>query len=335
MTRRTTGSRLRARGGRGSVALPAVVCAVVALAGCAGGTSSAAPASTAGSPVTDSAAGSTADSSSGSTAVASAQPATGSADPSAAGAQSASADATAAGATAAAVTNPLFSLKPGRQSVRLGFKIVGHRKLDHRRVYTITDVHKVVDGVTVTIAIDQDIDGGELSQQSLELLALGDDATIRYLGSYTETYEGGQFVNFTDAWLSGVKGAKGGALVPGHPQVGLQFLEAQIPGEGTRNSVVTKIGGEHKCVPFRCFDNLVAINESGIELKYYSPGVGGVLTVPLEGDAQETEELVNVATLSPAGLAEISNEVVKLDQHARTVAPDVYGASDPAKRATS
>jgi len=330
MTGRTTGGTHEPRRRLSTIAVLAAVCMGTSLAGCAGGASSPA----AGTPAASQAASSSANSAANSSAQASET--SESADPSGAAEQSGSPSATvAAGAAAAPVTNPLFSLKPGRQSVRLGFKIIGHRKLDHKRVYTITDVHKVVDGVNVTIAIDQDIDGGELSQQSLELLALGDDATIRYLGSYTETYEGGQFVNFTDAWLSGVKGAKGGALVPGRPQVGVQFLEAQIPGEGTRNSVVTKIGGEHKCVPFRCFDNLVAINEAGIELKYYSPGVGGVLTVPLEGDAQETEELINVSTLSPAGLAEISNEVVRLDQHARTIAPDVYGTSDPAKRAAS
>jgi hypothetical protein len=248
-----------------------------------------------------------------------------------AGAPGTSAPAETPSAATAPVANPLFSLVPGRQSVREGFKNIGHRRLDHRRVYTITDVHKVVDGVTVTVGIDQDFDGGELSQQSLELLALDADGNIRYMGSYTEAYEGGQFVNFTDAWLSGVKGGRGGVLVPGHPRVGVKFTQAVVPGEGTATAVVTKIA-DHKCVPFRCFNDLVAINENGGELKYYAPGVGGVLTEPLAGDAQETEELINVTTLSPAGLAEISNEVVKLDQHARSVAADVYGSSDPAKR---
>jgi hypothetical protein len=238
-----------------------------------------------------------------------------------------------AGTSAAPAPNPLFLLKPGGQSVRQGFVNAGHRRLDHRRVYTVTDVHKVVDGVTATVVLDQDYDGGELAEQSLEILALDGQGNVRYLGSYTEAYEGGQFVNSTDAWLSGVKGGRSGILVPVRPQVGAQFTEAVVPGEGVATARVTKVG-EHRCVPFRCFDDLVVVEEKGAELKFYAPGVGGVLTQPLRGDAQETEELINVTTLSHAGLAEIGKEVLALDRHARSVSADVYGHSTPAARGT-
>jgi len=74
------------------------------------------------------------------------------------------------------------------------------------------------------------------------------------------------------------------------------------------------------------------VEENGAELKYYAPGAGGILTVPLSGQPQETEKLINVTTLSKAGLDEISAEAIKLDQHARTVSGDVYGHSIPARR---
>jgi hypothetical protein len=233
----------------------------------------------------------------------------------------------------AAAPNPLFPLKPGDQSVRQGNVNVGNRRLPHRRVYTITDVTKVVDGVTAMVALDQDFDGGELAEQSLELLSLDKDGNVVYLGSYTEAYEGGQFVNSTDAWLSGINGGKSGILVPGHPQVGPSFTQALVPGEGPATARVVKTG-EKKCVPFRCFSNVVVVEENGVELKYYAPGAGGILTVPLSGQPQETEKLINVTTLSKAGLDEISAEAIKLDQHARTVSGDVYGHSIPARRAT-
>jgi hypothetical protein len=215
--------------------------------------------------------------------------------------------------------------------VAQGFVNKGHRRLPHRRVFTITDVRKVVDGVNAVIALDQDFDGGELSEQSLEILSLDTVGSVMYLGSYTEAYEGGQFVNFTDAWLSGVKGGGAGILVPGHPQVGATFREARVPGEGTASGKIVRVG-ERKCVPFRCFDDVVVVEEDGSELKYYAPGVGGILTEPLSGDPQETEELINVTSLSGTGLAEISTEVLKLDQHARRISGDVYGSSAPARR---
>jgi len=181
------------------------------------------------------------------------------------------------------------------------------------------------------VALDQDFDGGELAEESLELLSLDKDGNVLYLGSYTEAYEGGQFVNSTDAWLSGIRGGKSGILVPGHPQVGPSFTQAVVPGEGPATARVVKTG-EKKCVPFRCFSNIVVVEENGAELKYYAPGVGGILTVPLSDQPRETEELINVTTLSKTGLDEISAEVIKLDQHARTVSGDVYGHSTAARR---
>lgn len=229
-------------------------------------------------------------------------------------------------------TNPLFPLNPGFQSVRQGAVTKGSRRLAHRLVFTVTDVSKEIQGVRTLAAVDQDFDGGELAEQSLDFFAIDPQGSVLYLGSYTETYEGGQFVNATDAWLGGVKGAKAGVLLPGKPVAGSpSYTQAVVPGEGAATAKVVKTG-QRKCVPFRCFNDVVILEEDGSEHKYFAPGAGGILTEPLSGDPQETEELVNVTQLSPQGLAEISAEAVKLDQHARTVAKDVYGPSSPAKR---
>jgi hypothetical protein len=236
--------------------------------------------------------------------------------------------------TATGVANALFPLNAGFQSVRRGFVTKGSRRLPHRRVFTVTDVSKQVDGVRAVIALDQDFDGGELAEQSLELLALDADGGVRYLGSYTETYEGGQFVNSTDAWLSGSNGARSGILVPASPRVGApSFTEAVVPGEPVATARVVR-AGERKCVPFRCFTDVVVIEEGGSELKYYAPGAGGILTEPLSGDPQETEELVNVTSLSAQGLAEVSAEVLRLDAHARSVSRGVFANSGSARRGT-
>ena len=111
------------------------------------------------------------------------------------------------------------------------------------------------------------------------------------------------------------------------------FTQAVVPGEGTATARVVKTG-QKQCVPFRCFTDVVVVEEDGTELKYFAPGAGGILTQPLSGDPQETEELINVTSLSGPGLAELSAEALRLDAHARTVSPNVYGESDPARRAT-
>ena len=218
--------------------------------------------------------------------------------------------------------------------MRQGFVNKGSRRLSHRLVFTVTNVTKEVDGRHAVVTLDQDFDGGELAEQSLDLYAVAKDGTVLYVGSYTESYEGGQFVNSTDAWLSGVNGAESGTFMPAVPRVGIPaFRQALVPGEGAVTAEVVKTS-QRTCVPYRCFSNVVVLEEDGSEHKYFAPGVGGILTVPLSGDPQETEELVNVVELSAGGLAELSTEALRLDTHARTESPDVFGSTPRARRAS-
>jgi hypothetical protein len=227
--------------------------------------------------------------------------------------------------------NKWLPLEPGTQTIRRGLVNVGNRRLEHIRVYTVTDVSKTVDGVRTVVALDQDFNGGQLAEQALEFLAEDRHGNVWYLGSYTETYEGGEFVNATDGWLSGVKGSKAGILMLARPKVGLSYFDSNALGEGRELSEVIKTD-QSKCVPFKCYKNVVVIRE-GNEWKYYAPEVGGILTEPhYSGGEQETELLINIRKLSASGLAEISAEVLEVDDHAKTVVPDVFGNAAAAKR---
>jgi hypothetical protein len=69
------------------------------------------------------------------------------------------------------------------------------------------------------------------------------------------------------------------------------------------------------------------------ELKHYAPGVGIVLNMPRSKSIhQDHFELVNFVKLSPEGLAEVSQVVLDLEEHARATAPEVYGSLPKAKR---
>jgi hypothetical protein len=231
----------------------------------------------------------------------------------------------------AAGRNKWLPLKPGIQTIRKGLVNVGNRRLEHTRVYTVTDVSKRIDGVSTVVVLDQDFNGGQLAEQALDYLAEDEKGNVWYLGSYTETYEGGQFVNATDGWLAGVKGSEGGILMLARPKVGRSYLESNALGEGPALSKVIKTG-ESKCVPFDCYKDVVVIQEGG-EHKYYAPDVGGILTEPnYSGGEQETELLINLRRLSDRGLAELSAEVLRVDRHAEEVVPDVFAGAAAAKR---
>lgn len=232
----------------------------------------------------------------------------------------------------ASAKNPWFPLTPGYQSVRLGKVNRGHRRLTHRRVYTVTDVFKTIAGVRAVGVLDQDFDGGQIGEQALDFLAVDKRGTVWYLGSYTEAYEGGRFVNANDGWLAGVNGARRGIYMPANPRVGMPaYIQEQHPGSDPTIARIVK-RGPRTCVPFKCFDDTLVIEEDRAENKYFARGVGGIKTEPKGGAEQEVEELINLTHLSPRGIAEISAEVLKLDRHARQTVPGAFGHSHAARR---
>jgi len=223
-------------------------------------------------------------------------------------------------------------MTPGIQIIRKGLVTIGGRRIPHITVTTITDVTKKIDGVRSVLVLDQDIDAGQVSEQAVDYLAEDVGANVWYLGSYTEAYSSGQFLNAQDAWLAGVAGADAGLWFPGQPEPGSDpFYQVQVPGGEVSSAQVVK-AGERTCVPFDCFKDVIVVLEAGSENKYWAPGVGQILTEPLSGEAQETEELINVKELSGSALAELSREALRLDEHASQTVPSVFGSSNPAVR---
>lgn len=226
--------------------------------------------------------------------------------------------------------NSWYPLVPGTQTLRNGSITRGSRKLKHQLRVTVTDVVKEVDGVQTVAVLDQDIDAGQVGEASIDYLAQDKTGNVWYLGSYTEIYEGGQFVNANDAWLAGKKGARPGVWMMADPKEGMKYVQMHNSRETIR-SEVSKVS-DRKCVPFDCFKSLVIL-EDGTEFKYFGRGVGHIATEPnYSGGEQEKEELVNVVRLKPKGLAEMSAEALKMDKHARKES-SVFAKSDPAKRA--
>jgi hypothetical protein len=225
--------------------------------------------------------------------------------------------------------NRWYPLVPGTQTLRDGSIIRGSRKLKHQLRETVTDVTKEVNGVRTVLVLGQDIDAGQVGEASIDYLAQDKFGNIWYLGSYTEKYEGGQFVNANDAWLAGKREARPGVWMLTDPKEGMKYVEAHNSRETIR-AEVAKVG-DRKCVPFKCFKSL-AILEDGTEFKYFGPGVGHIATEPnYSGGEQEKEELINVVRLKPKGLAEMSAEALKMDKHARKESK-VFAKSEPAQR---
>jgi hypothetical protein len=220
--------------------------------------------------------------------------------------------------------NKWLPLKPGTQWVREGRVSIGHRRLSHRVVSTVTDVSKRVDGVRTVAVMDQDFNGGQIAEQSLDYLAEDRRGNVWELGTYTESYEGGQFVNAADGRLAGIKGATPTILMKARPGRGA--------GGAGENAEVAKTG-QSRCVPFKCYKGVLVILEGGSEHKSYAPGVGQIKTEPLsKSGKEEVEDLVNLTNLSPRGLSEMSAVALRLDRHAAVTSKGVFGHAPLAKR---
>jgi len=236
-------------------------------------------------------------------------------------------------------SNEYLPLRPGLQSVRKGTTLIGHRAVPHIVVSTVTDVIRRIDGVRAVAVIDQDIDAGQITQQSIDWRAQDRAGNIWSVGSYTEEYEGGRFSIRRDAWLAGVDGAKPGLMMPANASPQMPPWTIAQPPHADPDVAQAAARGTRQCVAFNCYSSVLTVREGkssalNNELKYYAPGVGQILNTPMVfSHHKDVEELVNLIQLTPRGLAEISAEVLKLDRHARVTARSTYDRSPAARRA--
>lgn len=235
--------------------------------------------------------------------------------------------------------NRWLPVKPGFQWLRVGTTLIGHRKVPHRVLSTVTDVVKTIDGVRAVAVLDLDIDAGQITQESIDWWAQDRFGNVWDIGSYTERYEGGRFSLRRDAWLAGMQGAQPGILMPGDPSPAAPaWTIAKPPGADPDVAQVVAIGGR-QCAPFNCYAGMLVVREGKAtaldnEFKFYAPGTGQILNAPRRfSHHKDVEALTNLIQLTPTGLAEMSAEALRLDRHARITSRDVYGRSAPAHRA--
>lgn len=236
--------------------------------------------------------------------------------------------------------NPYHPLRPGMQWVRAGTTEVGSREVPHQIITTMTDVIRMIDGVPTVAMLDQSTDAGEIAQVSVDYMALDKDNNVWILGGYTEDYEGGEYTNVDIAWLGTAQGGEPGILMPGVVTADTPrwYIGTSGPDEDPSVAEPVEVGID-VTVAFGDFSDVRAIREGNVgaidnEIKYYAPGVGVILNVAqLESLHQDNFELTNLIELSPEGLAEMSHVVLDLEEHARQVAPDVFGSAPAAERA--
>ncbi len=236
-------------------------------------------------------------------------------------------------------TNPFHPLKPGLQWVRGGTTEVGSREVPHEIITTMTDVIRTIDGVPTIAMLDESTDSGEVAQVGMDYLALDKDGNVWIFGGYTEEFEGGEYTNTESAWLGTADGSRIGILSPREVDMDTpRWFIAAGPGEDASVGEPFEIGAR-ECVEFGCYDGVRVIQEGEVgapdnENKYYAPGVGVINNIPLDASLHKDRfQLLNFVELSAVGLAEASQTVLDLEEHARETAGDVFGSTPTSSRA--
>ncbi len=163
--------------------------------------------------------------------------------------------------------NPYFPLTPGY--------VLSYRHGKDTDTLTVLSEIKVIDGVQTRVVEDRESKNGALVELTRDYYAI-DSATndVYYMGEDVDVYKSGKVVSHEGAWLSGVKGAKFGLMMPGTPKAGHKFYQEQAPGVGMDRAEILSVD-EKITTPAGTFEHCVHTVE-GRDHKWYAPGVGPV-----------------------------------------------------------
>ncbi len=233
------------------------------------------------------------------------------------------------------IDNRYLPWDPWTRLVYKGFTNEGEL-IEHRVVYTVTDMTKVIDGIETLVIWARDYSAGELAETELAFFAQDNNGNVWRMGEHPEEYDTGAFVD-APTWLSGLAGARAGIAMQGNPQEG-SISYSQGWGPAVEFIDRAAVGGfsDQMCVAAGCYEDVLIIDEFNVEEpgafqhKYFAPGIGNI-AVGWSGsdEGREELELVSVSKLSGADVTVARAAVLELEAHAYEISPDVYGLTQP------
>jgi hypothetical protein len=151
---------------------------------------------------------------------------------------------------------------------------------DERLVITVLDVTKVVDGVETRVVEERETKGGALVEVSRNYFAISKRTnSVFYFGEEVDIYRSGQIVNHEGAWLSGVKGARFGLIMPGQILLRARYYQEIAPDVAMdraeivsmSETLTTKAGAFQDCLKT---EETTPLEPGEKEYKLYAVGVG-------------------------------------------------------------
>jgi hypothetical protein len=170
--------------------------------------------------------------------------------------------------------NQYFVLEPGFQRILEGG--------GERFVNTVLDDTKMVDGVETRVVIEKETKDGKIAEISFNYYAISKKTnSVYYFGEHVDIYKNGKIVAHDGSWLSGVKKARFGMMMPGVALLGARYHHEVAPGDAMDRAEIVSATETVK-TPAGEFKNCLKVKETtplepnNIGFKYYAPGIGMV-----------------------------------------------------------
>jgi hypothetical protein len=168
--------------------------------------------------------------------------------------------------------NPWFILEPGYVLVLEAGK--------EQLTITVLDETKKVDGVETRVVEERETKDGKPVEISRNFYAISRRTnTVFYFGEEVDIYKDGKVVDHEGAWLSGEKGARFGAMMPGLPLLKARYYQEIAPGAAMDRAEITSMSATLK-TPAGEYKNCLKTEETTPlepgtrEHKHYAAGIG-------------------------------------------------------------
>lgn len=194
------------------------------------------------------------------------------------------------------IDNKYFPLVPGTTFIYQGKTEDG---TERNEVY-VSQKTKTILGVTCIVIEDRVWVNDDLVESTLDWYAQDKVGDVWYFGEDSKEYDKGAVVSTKGSWEAGVNGAKPGIIMQANPQIGKSYRQEYYKGEA--EDMAEPLGlNESASVPYGSYKNCLKTKDWSllepdvIENKYFSPGIGEVLSVTVKGGSDRVE-LVNIKT---------------------------------------
>jgi hypothetical protein len=236
------------------------------------------------------------------------------------------------------IDNEYLPMVPGTRHVYTGTTSGG----SHQIVSTVTDLTKVVDGVTARVVQEVDVQDGQVTESELTLFAQDDRGDVWNLAEYPETFDdNGRFTGAPDTWVAGLRNTLPGIHMLADPEK--QEVRDELYLQGSSPSIdfldcarVHSVDGR-TTVPVGTFHDVLTTYETSplestraIQTKEHAPDVGIVRVGAIHDPEGETLVLTRNVTLNRADLAAADQAALREDRHGR--ATNRLWARTPAAR---